>query len=262
MERTINTLMDMISSGEKSKLTTPSHSPIQYSLESLIRTSSSQNKDKDSSRNSKKSRRIKSLVRDPSVNMMNPLMTPPKKEERRRFLFQSSGLIRENDVVTRQLDFDAGETAKKSDNVCVSIRENGKRGGYYLSHMSHVLVDIILTYCNWKSLVRMSSVKCLRERAVLDAHWRPIYRNAYGRWKSKHNWLTRKRPPYCELFARKEIQKMMKGSHSLEMLVRKSLFFFFLSALILESAYLQFFHHSFHLYKALEIQFHNSGFAV
>ena len=221
MERTINTLMDMISSGEKSKLTTPSHSPIQYSLESLIRTSSSQNKDKDSSRNSKKSRRIKSLVRDPSVNMMNPLMTPPKKEERRRFLFQSSGLIREKDILTRRLNFDGDVRTKKSDsNVCVSVRKNQKRGGYYLSHMSHVLIDIILTYCNWKSLVQVSSVKLLRERAVLDTHWRPIYRNAYGRWKSKHKWLARKRPPYCELFARKEIQKMLKGSHSLEMLVR------------------------------------------
>ena len=209
MERTTNKLTDMISSNEKS--TTPSRPPLQCSLGSLIRTS--QSKEGGSRKKSKR-------VNTPVLENTNPLMTPPKKEERRRFLFKSSGLIREKDVLTRRLNFDSDGTTKKSErNVCVSVRKNQKRGGYYLSHMSHVLIDIILTYCNWKSLVQVSSVKLLRERAVLDTHWRPIYRNAYGRWKSKHKWLARKRPPYCELFARKEIQKMLKGSHSLEMLV-------------------------------------------
>ncbi len=213
MERTTNKLTDMISSNEKSM--TPSRPPLQCSLGSLIRTSRS----KEGSR--KKSKRVNTAV----LGNTNPLMTPPKKEERRRFLFQSNGLIREKDVLTRRLNFDGDVRTKKSDsNVCVSVRKNQKRGGYYLSHMSHVLIDIILTYCNWKSLVQVSSVKLLRERVVLDTHWRPIYRNAYGRWKSKHKWLARKRPPYCELFARKEIQKMLKGSHSLEMLVRFDVF--------------------------------------
>ena len=85
--------------------------------------------------------------------------------------------------------------------------------------MSHVLIDIILTYCNWKSLVQVSSVKLLRERAVLDTHWRPIYRKQHCVDGNRSTSGARKRPPYCELFARKEIQKMLKGSHSLEMLV-------------------------------------------
>ena len=69
---------------------TPSRPPLQCSLGSLIRTSRS----KDGSR--KKSKRVNAAV----LENANPLMTPPKKEERRRFLFQSSGLIREKDVLT------------------------------------------------------------------------------------------------------------------------------------------------------------------
>jgi hypothetical protein len=207
MERTTNKLLDMISTNESTE-TTPSRPPLQYSLEKLLSASASRNL-------KQKTKRISTRI--PRTIEKNPLMTPPKKEDRRQFSFEERRiLMREDRTVTRQIDFD-GEKTTTTKTVLIPKKQN--EGGYYLSHMSHVLVDVILGYCDWKSLVRVSSLKLLRERAVLDIHWRPIYRNTYGRWKSKHSWLVRKRPPYYVLFARKEIQKMMKGSHSLEMLV-------------------------------------------
>ena len=127
MERTTNKLTDMISSNEKSM--TPSRPPLQCSLGSLIRTSRS----KEGSR--KKSKRVNTAV----LGNTNPLMTPPKKEERRRFLFQSNGLIREKDVLTRRLNFDGDVRTKKSDSsVCVFDTKKIKREVDTIFHTCHM----------------------------------------------------------------------------------------------------------------------------